>query len=498
MTAMVAIVGAEAGAAPTGASLAWTSADPIVVRARGWVGDGRFADAEALLKAEAQAADSEAARARREMLEIIRRIRREYSLTPEDLLARVKRSLPDVTLDDLTRWREAGQVRFRMIDGQLRYFRREPSHMFRFCPEAIERLEARSPGSSPAARSKKVQGNLIAHLEQIVAAAGKADGPEVLPIRHRVTFKLTVSPNRPGAKAGSLVRCWLPFPQEYRQQKDVKLIRTSPAKHILAPSAVDSSPMRGAPQRAVYLEQRIQDPAKPVVFEEEFEYTSYAYYPALKASDARALPADFDRTYLAERPPHIAFTPEIKAAVREVVGAEQNPLEKVRKIYHYLDAKGQWCPEEEYPIIPSFCTKAFTTGQGDCGVQSILFVTMCRLAGVPARWQSGFETKPWGWNMHDWSEVYIEPWGWLPVDMSYGLQPSEKPEIREFYIGHQDSYRLIVNLDYGTPFIPAKEDLRSEPADLQRGEVEIDGRNLYFDEWDYEISFDWQPGETGK
>ena len=26
-----------------------------------------------------------------------------------------------------------------------------------------------------------------------------------------------------------------------------------------------------------------------------------------------------------------------------------------------------------------------------------------------------------------------------------------------------------------------------------RGEVEIDGRNLYFDEWDYEFRFDLQP-----
>jgi hypothetical protein len=32
--------------------------------------------------------------------------------------------------------------------------------------------------------------------------------------------------------------------------------------------------------------------------------------------------------------------------------------------------------------------------------------------------------------------------------------------------------------------------MRSEPADFQRGEVEIDGRNLYFNEWDYEFEFE--------
>ena len=145
---------------------------------------------------------------------------------------------------------------------------------------------------------------------------------------------------------------------------------------------------------------------------------------------------------------------------------------------------------------------AFNTGLSimnglgaDMILQSTLFVTCCRAAGVPARWQSGWETKPWGSNMHDWAEVYIEPWGWLPIDKSYGLQPSDNPKIKEFYIGHQDAYRLIVNLDYGQPLVPPKKDLRSEPADLQRGEVEIDGRNLYFDEWRYRMSFDANPVE---
>src|SRR5204862_7534420 len=102
---------------------------------------------------------------------------------------------------------------------------------------------------------------------------------------------------------------------------------------------------------------------------------------------------------------------------------------------------------------------------------------MRRAAGLPALRQSGWENKPVGWNMHDWAEFYVEPWGWLPADASYGLQKSDDPRVREFYLGHQDSYRMIVNRDYGYPLVPEKKSLRSERADLQRGEVEIDGRN---------------------
>ena len=116
-----------------------------------------------------------------------------------------------------------------------------------------------------------------------------------------------------------------------------------------------------------------------------------------------------------------------------------------------------------------------------------------RAAGIPARWQSGYQTRPNAWNMHDWAEFYVEPWGWLPADVSYGLKASDDQRIRTFYFGHLDSYRLIVNLDYGSHLHPPKESLRSELADFQRGEVEIDGRNLYFDEWDWDFEFETEP-----
>ena len=96
--------------------------------------------------------------------------------------------------------------------------------------------------------------------------------------------------------------------------------------------------------------------------------------------------------------------------------------------------------------------------------------------------------------MHDWAEIYVEPWGWLPVDASNGRQKSDDPAIRDFYFGHTDSYRLIVNLDYGSELSPPKQTFRSEPLDFQRGEVELDGNNLYFDAWEYDIKFDREPG----
>jgi transglutaminase-like putative cysteine protease len=489
-----------AEALPTGASLAWTSTDPVVVKARGLVEAGSFSQAEGLLAGADKAVSPQARQARDEMVETIRRIRVEFSQAPDKLLASLQKSIPDATMADIDRWRADGDVRFREIDGKVCYFRREPSSLLRFSKEAKKRRDEHAAKAGKTDSNEAIADQkLVEHIQRVIAAAKQAGKAEVVPVRHHVNYTLTVHPDRPGAKAGSIVRCWLPFPQEYRQQKDVTLIRTSHPQRVVADNAMKGDMLSGPRQRTVYMEQKIEEPAKPVTFEEEFEYLSYAYCPDLKDEDAKPLAAGaISDEYLAERPPHIVFTPEVRAIVERVVGDEKNPLVKARRIFRYVCENMKWCPEVEYAIIPNLSDKGIKAKRGDCGVHAMMFITLCRAAGIPARWQTGWESKPGDSNMHDWAEFYVEPWGWLPCDTSYGFQKSDDPQIREFYFGHQDSYRMIVNLDYGWPLVPPKPSLRSEPADFQRGEVEIDGRNLYFEEWSYEMNFSLKDEAAGQ
>jgi transglutaminase-like putative cysteine protease len=453
-------------AEPTGASLAWTSDEPTLAKARQLVLRGELAQAEKLLQT-GQRRDWD------EMIEIIRRLRIDYGSDEAGLLERLRKSISNVSSADLARWRNAGEVQFRRLDGQICYFRREPSNIYRFCGDAKDRRKI--PPDEPA------KWTLQQHLADVIAAGEKTpDEIALLPVKHRIRYKLIVPAGK--AHAGSQVRIWLPFPQEFRQQKDVKLVRSEPSPVKIADN--------GLPHRTLYYELTVGDPSRPIEVSAQFEYVCYAWYPRLSDDRAKPLAADWGRKFLDERPPHIAFSPELKKTVNQIIGDETNPLARARKIFHWIDANSRYCAEEEYCLIPSFSIKALTSRKGDCGIQSMLFITMCRAAGIPARWQSGWETKPVNWNMHDWAEFYVEPWGWLPADVSYGLQKSDDPRVREFYFGHQDSYRMAVNLDYGCPFTPDTTALRSEPADFQRGEVEIDGRNLYFDEWDCDFSFE--------
>jgi len=454
---------------------AWATAAPpadVLAEARAAIDAGRFRHAEALLRPLVADPAGPVTEEPAILLEIMRRIRLDYALTPEQMLEKLRRSIPDATAEDVERWRAEGVLQHRVLDGVVWYFVREPSNLFRFSAEAQARRKA-SGGASTGGFA------LPAHVAELLAEAQTAPGPMIRPTRHRVRYELRVKPGHPRVKPGAVVRCWLPFPQEYRQQRDVRLVACAPAEARIAPN--------GTPQRTIYFEQTIGGAAEPPRFMVEFEYVVAAYVPRLDPVLARgAEPAGaLYREFTAERPPHIVFTPEVRATAAAIVGDETNPLRKARRIFRWVSENIRYCAEEEYSTIPSLALKALHTRKGDCGVQGLLFITLCRAAGVPARWQSGWVTLPGDWNMHDWAEFYVEPWGWLPADPSYGVQSHADPAVQEFYCGHMDAYRLIVNLDYGRVLDPPKTSFRSEPADFQRGEIEIDGHNLYYDEWDW-------------
>jgi hypothetical protein len=442
---------------------------------------GEYKEAEKLLSAEIKDAAAPITSAPAVQLEVLRRTRQDFSLTEADVLRQLRRSIPDVKPEDLASWRETGDLQFRMIDGEVRYFRSAVSNLFRFSADARER---RKPGSF---RPEKKTFDMTAHVRELVREAEHSSSAEVFPVRHRISYSLAVNPNHPRVKPGAVVRCWLPYPQEYRQQRNVKLLASSPTEGRIAD--------KEAPQRTIYFEQTIGAAAEPPKFSVEFQYDTAAYCPKLDPKLVQ--PYDTNsavyRENTAERAPHIVFTPEVKRIAREVVGAETNPLEKARRIFRWVSKNLPWCSEMEYGIIPNISAKGLKARRGDCGVAGMTFITLCRAAGVPARWQSGWQERPGDWNMHDWSEIYVLPWGWLPADASYGVRDDPDPRVRDFFCGHIDPYRLIVNLDYGRSLQPPKTSFRSEPNDFQRGEIEIDGHNLYFNEWDWKFAVETTP-----
>jgi len=480
--------GAGPAAEPPAASVAFTSADPVVVAARDLLESGDLADVERMLESAGRDGVGTDVQARAELVEIIRRLRHEYALDEAGLAAAVRGVIPDATDAEVAAWVVEARLPTRSIDGRRLLHRRALQNLFLFSPRARSRRDAVKPPPPPT-------WSLVDHAKAVLAEAARTGSDRVLPVKHRVTHAITVPVDHPAIRPGARVRAWLPFPQETDLQREVRLVEAGPGKPQVAAAGRLDPTAAGCLQRSLVLEAVVADPPQPLEFREVFEFVSYAFSPALDETRAEPLPADWGAGFLGERPPHIVFTPEIRRQVTEIVGDETNPLARARTIFRWVSRSIPWQAEDEYSTIPSLAVRGFAVRRGDCGVQNTLFITMCRIAGIPARWQSGFETRPnVGIGMHDWAEIYVAPWGWLPADASYGVQASDDPQVADFFCGRRDSYRLIVNLDWGRELIPPFPGLRSEPADFQRGEVEVDGRPLYFDAWSSRTTVERDPG----
>jgi transglutaminase-like putative cysteine protease len=450
---------------------------------------GDFKGAEAAI-AQALATSSTRADARNALLfqrERMRRILLDFDQTAEQVQARVRREIPDLGDAEFARWDAQGLFERMDIDGRRLYFNRTGSNLFRISGEA----RARRADPKPFVESPLESAN--PHHRQVVAAARAAHADSVLPRRLRITQTLAVAAD--AVPAGETVRAWIPYPRAIPgQQEDIRLVASEPAAHRIAPES--------ALQRTVYFEKPAVAGNK-TAFSVTYDVTISARHFDIDAG--KVVAADITPAlapFVAERAPLVVFTDDLRAFSRKVVGDEKNPWRVAQKLYAAVDAI-PWAGAREYSTISNISDYALHAGHADCGQQTLLLITLLRLNGIPARWQSGMMYAGDGaqaadayWNLHDWGQLYIAPYGWIPMDVTFGRLDDPDSAVAGFYLGGLDGYRIAFNDDYGRPFVPRKQHFRSETVDLQRGEAEWSGGNLYFDQWDYD--FAWQLSPAGR
>ncbi|MBE6286888.1 MAG: transglutaminase domain-containing protein [Mediterranea massiliensis] len=407
------------------------------------------------------------------------RLKTDFRITEAQVKEYIQKYIPDVTDQQMKAWEESKALEYMMIDGEKRYFRNAGPNLFRIDSACIA-LKLDKEGL-PESKSDDVNKE---NLPEIINAVKQSGKNRVAPQRMRVTYTLTVDTN--AVPAGEVVRCWLPYPRtDHPRQQEVKLISTSEPEYIIAPNECKHT--------TLYMEKRAVA-GKPTVFQETFEYTAYGEWYDLKPEDV--LPydtaSDIYKEFTAEREKHIVFSPRLRQLAAKLTEGETNPLLKARRIFRWVNDHFPWASAREYSTIENIPEYVLENGHGDCGQVTLLFMTLCRISGIPTHWQSGFMMHPGAWNLHDWGEIYFEGVGWIPVDQSFGIPLYAQNSDEEwFFLGGIDSWRLIVNSDYGMPLVPEKKYPRSETVDFQRGEVEWEGGNLYFPEWDYDMEIEY-------
>ncbi|MCF7823185.1 MAG: transglutaminase domain-containing protein [Candidatus Marinimicrobia bacterium] len=413
-------------------------------------------------------------------IERMDRIRKDFTARYDDVYAFIQKYYRVVTESDMEEWENSKALEVMLIDGEKLYFEHAARNLFRIDSTMEQIWNDQHPEEADKVGSG-ARMDMDIHNAQIIQSAVTTQKIYVEPKRLRIRQSIEVKPNE--VPAGKLVRCWIPYPRQIEgRQEDITLIRSTPMQHVIAPEK--------ALQRTIYMESpALAD--QPLTFTVEYEMTTHGVFHNIDAEAVTALdPTKNLGQYLGENPPHIVFTPELIDLSQRIVGEEKNPYRIAQKLFAWVDNNTPWASAREYSTIKCIPEYAFENGHGDCGIQTLLFMTLCRINGIPTRWQSGWELQPPHDSMHDWGNIYFEPYGWVPMDVTYGLRKSDDQQLHWFYLGGMDSYRIIFNDDYGQTFIPEKSHFRSETVDSQRGEVEWSGGNLYFDQWRWKFAWE--------
>jgi hypothetical protein len=410
--------------------------------------------------------------------EIIRakmyRIKNDFSKTEADIKNELLPYFPELTDEQLRAWEDANKLEVRIIDGERRYFRNAVPNLFRVDEKAAE-VKERKDGKTV----DPLKEFCLEHTSELVKNVENGKSPEDEIYEYQVDFTITLKPDV--IPAGETVKCWMPFPCEsLPRQKNIKLLDVNSDDYFLASNK--------ALQRSLYMEKTTKA-GEPTVFSYSARFETRPQYIQLENREIK--PYDKNtvlyQKYTAERLPHIIISEEIKQLAAEITEGITNPSKKVRAIYYWINSNIPWASALEYSTFKCIPEYVLKNRKGDCGMQTLLFMSLARSAGIPCKWQSGWMLHPGEVNLHDWCEVYYEGVGWVPLDQSFGLQNSENEKIKEFYITGIDGYRLIINDDFSREFNPPKDYFRSEPIDFQRGELEWSGGNIYFDKWNYKM-----------
>ncbi len=399
----------------------------------------------------------------------------DFNKDEKSVLDYIHRYIPNVTEEQMRMWEKTGALELRIIDGEKKYFQNAARNLFRI-DKTCRAIKLKKDGTALEGSEKADMENIPKIIANASSNKNRLAEPKKIKVRYTLTVKADAVPT------GKPIRCWLPFPRtDIPRQQNVKLLSTSESQYQRSPVECAHS--------TIYMEKKAEA-GKPTVFSEEFEYTTNGSWFNILSQNVK--PYDTNSTlykvYTSERDCHMVFTPRLRQLADSLTQGVTNPVVKAQRIFQWVNDNFPWASAREYSTIENIPEYVLENHHGDCGQVTLLFLTLCRICGIPAHFESGFMMHPNAENLHDWGEIYFEGIGWVPVDMSFGIPTYAKNEKEKwFFLGGIDSWRMVVNSDFGKSLFPTKTWPRSETVDFQRGEVEWEGGNLYFDNWSWDL-----------
>lgn len=159
------------------------------------------------------------------------------------------------------------------------------------------------------------------------------------------------------------------------------------------------------------------------------------------------IPADIREKYTVDGSRLRINSPYIQETTKKTVGDERNLYWVARRLYDFVidrleyEMVGGWDVPEE----------VLKRGKGSCSEYTYTFVTLCRVAGLPARYVGSIVVRGDDASVdeafHRWAEIYLPNYGWVPVDANRGDSPSPVEQARGF--GELSNRFLITTIGGG-------------------------------------------------
>ena len=205
---------------------------------------------------------------------------------------------------------------------------------------------------------------------------------------------------------------------------------------------------------------------------------------------------------------NVAITPEMRKVATEVVGTEQNPVRKARKLYDWvLENVTYWVkyPDKMKASPVGSSEYCMTNKCGNCTDFHSLYASLARAADLPTRMVYGsFLKGPLAGvdkdqSYHCWIEFWAPELGWIPLDVAVADVFVDDFEISEanselvsltladgysgpdadmvdYYFGNLDARRVTWNVGRDLVLDPAPA---AGPINaLPKAIIEVDGKPL--------------------
>lgn len=250
--------------------------------------------------------------------------------------------------------------------------------------------------------------------------------------RVQITYQAVFSPSK-----STKIAVWLASPQNSKLQQ----------VHDFQVSPKTCARYQDNENSILYLSVDIEKP-KTLKFSLDATIRQDANNPSNIQDNVLHVPEEFLR-----EEPFLEHMPWTKNIVHNLIKKIESPVERVRAIFNFILNTFKY----RYPVPK----RGVATMQperliGDCGEYSSLFVTMCRIASVPARNETGFVLFPETGNIveHGWASVHLKSCGWVDVDTQWAQIEKDEGRDPAAYFLRRPDYRIVFTRGFNIRLIP--------------------------------------------